>query len=229
MGQAQPILLSEEDHIRVSHAVAAAEGNSAGEIVTILTDRSDGYADIALAWAALAAFTALTVLSLLPNFYLGLYDRLFGSWGNEWTPRGIFALAASVAILKFLGVLLLQFWQPLKFALIPGIIKSARVRARAVTCFKVGAERRTHGRTGILIYLSMREHRAEIVADASIAAKVSPEVWGEAMAAMLTEIRVGRIGDGMIAAVERVGAVLAEHFPRHENDVNELPDRLIEV
>ena len=229
MGQAQPILLSEEDHIRVSQAVAAAEGNSAGEIVTILTDRSDGYADIALAWAALTAFTALTVLSVLPNFYLGLYDRLFGSWGNEWTARGIFALAASVAILKFLGVLLLQFWQPLKFALIPGIIKSARVRARSVTCFKVGAERRTHGRTGILIYLSMREHRAEIVADASIAAKVSPEVWGEAMAAMLTEIRAGRIGDGMIAAVERVGAVLAEHFPRHENDVNELPDRLIEV
>jgi len=35
--------------------------------------------------------------------------------------------------------------------------------------------------------------------------------------------------DGIIAAVERVGAVLAEHFPRAEDDVNELPDRLIEV
>ena len=229
MAGSRPILLSEADHARISAVVAAAEGNSAGEIVTILTDRSDGYADIALAWAALAAFTALTVLSLLPNFTLGLYDRLLGDWGSEWTAQGIFTLAASITILKFIAVLLLQLWQPLKFFLIPGIIKSARVRARAVTCFKVGAERRTHGRTGILIYLSMREHRAEIVADASIAAKVSPEVWGEAMAAMLTEIRAGRIGDGMVAAVERVGVVLAEHFPRHENDVNELPDRLIEV
>ena len=98
-----------------------------------------------------------------------------------------------------------------------------------MTCFKVGAERRTHGRTGILIYLSMREHRAEIVADAAIASLVSPEVWGEAMAAMLAELKQGRIADGMIAAVDRVGVVLAEHFPRHENDVNELPDRLIEV
>ncbi len=225
----QPILLSEADHLRVSAAVAAAEGHSAGEIVTILTDRSDGYADIALAWAALAAFTALTVLSLFPDFTLGIYDRLLGDWGSEWTARGIFSLAASVAILKFIAVLLLQLWQPLKFFFIPGIIKSARVRARAITCFKVGAERRTHGRTGILIYLSMREHRAEIVADASIADKVSPEVWGEAMAAMLAEIRAGRIGDGMVAAVERVGVVLAEHFPRYENDINELPDRLIEV
>jgi putative membrane protein len=229
MAGMQPILLSEADHARVSAAVAAAEAHSAGEIVTILTDRSDGYADIALAWAALAAFTALTVLSLFPDFYLGLYDRAFGSWGSEWTTRAIFTLAASVAILKFIGVLLLQLWQPLKFLLVPGPIKHARVRARAVTCFKVGAERRTHGRTGILIYLSMREHRAEIVADASIAAKVSPEVWGEAMAAMLVEIRAGRIGDGMVAAVEHVGVILAEHFPRHENDVNELPDRLIEV
>jgi putative membrane protein len=229
MSRPQPILLNEADHARISAAVASAEAGSAGEIVTILTDRSDGYADVALAWAALAAFTALTALSVFPDFTLGLYDRLLGRWGSEWTAQGIFTLAASVAILKFLGVLLLQLWQPLKFALIPGTIKSARVRARAVTCFKVGAERRTHGRTGILIYLSMREHRAEIVADASIAAKVSPEVWGAAMAAMLAEIRAGRIGDGMVAAVERVGAVLAEHFPRAENDTNELPDRLIEV
>jgi len=33
----------------------------------------------------------------------------------------------------------------------------------------------------------------------------------------------------MCAAVERVGVVLSEHFPRHDDDVNELPDRLIEV
>ena len=98
-----------------------------------------------------------------------------------------------------------------------------------MTCFKVGAERRTHGRTGILIYLSLAEHRAEIVADEAIASKVQAEVWGEAMAAMLAELHAGRVADGLIAAVEKVGAVLAQHFPRAEGDVNELPDRLIEV
>ena len=46
---------------------------------------------------------------------------------------------------------------------------------------------------------------------------------------MLVDIKAGRLADGMVAAVERVGAVLAEHFPRAENDINELPDRLIEV
>lgn len=213
----------------VSQAVRAAELNSAGEIVTIVTDRSDGYTDIALVWASLVAFTALTVLALFPDYYLALYDRIMGEWGKEWTAHGILSLAVAVAVLKFVSMMLLQLWQPLKFFLVPGVIKSARVRARAVTCFKVGAERRTHGRTGILIYLSMREHRAEIVADASIAEKVSPEVWGAAMAAMLAHIREGRIADGLVAGVEQVGAVLAQHFPRAADDQNELPDRLIEV
>jgi putative membrane protein len=49
------------------------------------------------------------------------------------------------------------------------------------------------------------------------------------MAAMLTELKQDRMADGLIAAVTRVGAVLAEHFPRAEDDHNELPDRLIEV
>ena len=48
----------------------------------------------------------------------------------------------------------------------------------------IEARVKTTGRTGVLIYLSMREHRAEIVADESIAAKVSAEVWGEAMGDM---------------------------------------------
>ena len=95
--------------------------------------------------------------------------------------------------------------------------------------FKVGAERRTHGRTGVLLYLSMREHRAEIVADQPIAAIVPAEVWGEAMADMLAEIKQGHIAEGLAAGVRDVGQVLSEHFPRSEDDENELPDRLIEV
>jgi putative membrane protein len=221
--------ISEADHDRVSAAVEAAEARTAGEIVTVVADRSDGYSDIALAWSAIVAFGALVVLALLPDFYLDKVDWLLDNWQHEWTPREIFTLAAVVAIAKFLGMWLLQLWPPLKFWLILPPIKTQRTFARAVSLFKVGAERRTHGRTGVLIYLSMREHRAQIIADEAIASKVPPETWGEAMAAMLAEIKRGRCADGMIAAVEKVGAVLAEHFPRAEDDTNELPDRLIEL
>lgn len=222
-------LLDEAGHERVNAAVTAAEATTSGEIVTIITDRSDGYVDVALAWASFAAMTALMVLSAWPDYWLTHYDRLTSEWGTQWTHRGILALALAVAVMKFIGVMLVQLWQPLKFALIPGIIKAARVRERAVTLFRAGTERRTTGRTGILIYLSLSEHRAEIVADAAIASKVSAEVWGEAMAAMLAHIRDGRLAEGLAAGVEKIGVVLAQHFPRAEDDINELPDRLIEV
>lgn len=221
--------LSKAEHDRVSSAVAAAEEHTAGEIVTVLAERSDGYHDIQIGWGLLAATTALAFLAVLPGFYLPLVDRVLGGWNHEWHPQAVFTLAVVVVVLKFVSVWAIQFWQPLKFFLIPPPVKKARVHEAAVRHFKVGAERRTHGRTGVLIYLSMSEHRAEIVADEAIARKVPAEVWGGAMADMLAHIREGRIAEGLATGIADVGAVLAEHFPRADDDVNELPDRLIEV
>ena len=213
----------------MSAAVSAAEADTSGEIVTVLAERSDGYSDVALVWAVFAAFTTLTVISLFPDFYLAKLTWITSAWNHSWTVSDAFALAAAVGIVKFAAVWLVQLWQPLKFFLIPPPIRTARVHERALAAFRIGAERRTHGRTGILIYLSAREHRAVILADEAIATKVDAEVWGDAMAAMLAEVRAGRIAEGMCAAVQRVGAVLAEHFPRDAEDTNELPDRLIEI
>lgn len=224
-----PSRLDEAGRQRVSKAVSTAEAQTSGEIVTILAERSDGYGDVALAWAAFAAFTALTMVSLWPDTFLSKLQLVSGGWNREWTAAHAFALAAALGIVKFAAVWLVQLWQPLKFLLIPGPIRDARVHERALTAFRIGAERRTHGRTGILIYLSLSEHRAEILADEAIAGKVDPAIWGDAMAAMLAELKQGRVAGGMCAAVERVGAVLAEHFPRGADDVNELPDRLIEI
>jgi putative membrane protein len=223
-----PLHLSEADHLAVSAAVATAEAQSAGEIVTIIAGESNSFHDVALLWSALVAFAALAALTLFPD-YLTKIDWVLGNWASEWSAQHVLALGLFAATAKFLAMWLLQLWRPLRLALVPGPLKHARVRDRAVRYFKVGAERRTHGRTGILIYLSLAEHRAEIVADAAIAAKVAPEVWGEAMAALIAEIRAGRPGAGMVAAVEQVGVVLAQHFPRADDDKNELPDRLIEL
>lgn len=221
--------LDETQHRIVSHAVAQVEQHTSGEIVTVLADRSDGYTDVALWWAIGVAFTAMTVFAMWPEFYLAKLDWLIGGWGHGWTQGEVLSITIGLGLLKFLGVWLLLLWVPLRFLLVPPPIKRQRVREQAVKHFKVGAERRTHGRTGVLIYLSMREHRAEIVADEAIAERVPAEVWGEAMADMLGEISKGCIAEGLAAGVRDVGKVLSEHFPRAEDDQNELPDRLIEV
>jgi putative membrane protein len=221
--------LNESGHRLVSQAVAAAEAQTSGEIVTVLAERSDGYTDVALLWAAGAAFTAMSVFAVFPQPFLDAWDASFGGWGHQWSTGELASMVIALGLIKFLAVLLVQQWQPLKFWMIPSPTKTIRVHNQAVRQFKVGADRRTTGRTGVMIYLSMAEHRAEIVADDSIAAKVPAEVWGEAMADMLSHIRKGDIAEGLAAGIRDVGFVLAEHFPRGENDVNELPDRLIEV
>ena len=96
--------------------------------------------------------------------------------------RELLTLLMFFAALKFTVVLLILKWMPLRLALTPGATKTRRVRRRAVTVFQAGAERRTVGRTGILIYLSMGERRAEIVADEAItkvtdAAKPGARPW----------------------------------------------------
>ncbi|MEQ1498766.1 MAG: hypothetical protein ABL914_08880 [Novosphingobium sp.] len=226
---AAQFILTEADRAAVSQAVARAEDQTAGEIVTIMADRSDSYHDVALWWSAAAAMTALAVASWFAPLCLGLIDQMTGAWQTEWSPGRVLGLALFIAVAKFIAAYLILLWQPLRMALVPGPLKHRRVRTRAVTSFKIGAERRTHGRTGVLIYLSVAEHRAEIIADEAIAGKVSPEVWGAAMAGLIGEIRAGRAGHGLVLAIEAVGTVLAEHFPRAEGDINELPDRLIEV
>lgn len=221
--------LDQDEHDIVSKAVAAAELTTSGEIVTVLADRSDGYTDVALWWALGLSFTAMSVIAAFPEPVLGWLDSLSGGWETDWTRGQVLTLVLGVGVVTLLITLAIQLWQPLKYRMIPSPVTALRVREAAIRHFKVGAERRTHGRTGVLLYLSMREHRAEIVADDSIASQVPPEVWGEAMVDMLAEVSKGCIAQGLAAGVRDVGIVLAEHFPRDADDKNELPDRLIEV
>src|SRR5687767_6880716 len=221
--------LSEEDHAEVSRAVAAAEARSDGEIVTIVTDISDSYHDTALHWAMLVLIGTLAIFAAFPSALHFWFETFLGGWRPEPTLGELLTLLLVLSVAKFTVVLLILKHLPLRLALTPSATKTRRVRRRSIAIFKAGAERRTVGRTGILIYLSMAERRAEIVADEAITKVTTPETWGEAMAALLVEVKAGRPADGIVAAVERVGEVLKQHFPRLETDTNEIPDKLIEL
>lgn len=221
--------LTEQDRANISAAVAAAEANSDGEIVTVATPISDSYHDVALHWALVPLFAVLAWAAWRPSALTWWYDFLFGGWNPEPTMSELLTLLLVFAALKFTVALLVLRWMPLRLALTPGATKHRRVRRRAVSIFLAAASGRTAERTGILIYLSLAERRAEIVADEAITKVTTPEVWGDAMAVMIADLREGRPGDGICAAVEKVGAILAEHFPKSDNNPNELPDALIEL
>lgn len=222
-------LLSEADHAKVSAAIAAAEATTDGEIVAVTTPLSDRYHDVALHWAVVALVLVLAWAAWRPDLLSWGFDRILGGWRPEPTLGELLTFLMVLAVLKFTAVLLVLKWMPLRLALTPGATKHRRVHKRAVDLFKAAAERRTEGRTGILIYLSMRERRAEIVADDAITKVTTPDTWGEAMEVLLADVRDGRPGDGIAAAVQRIGFVLAEHFPKSAADSNEIPDKLIEL
>jgi putative membrane protein len=221
--------LSQADHEKVSTAIAAAEANSNGEIVAVATPISDPYHDVALHWAVLVLILVLAWAAWCPACLQWWYDTLLGGWNADPTLGELLTFLMLLAVLKFTAVLLILKWMPLRLILTPAPTKHRRVRRRAVAVFRAAAERRTVGRTGILIYLSMAERRAEIVADEAILKVTDEHTWGEAMAVLLEPVRDGRPGDGIVAAIERVGVVLAEHFPRSATDANEIPDKLIEL
>ena len=221
--------LSDADHEKVSAAIAGAEANTNGEIVAVATPISDAYHDVALHWALVPLFAVLAWAAWRPTALQWWYDFLVGGWNPDPTLGQLLTLLMVFAALKFTVALLILKWMPLRLALTPGATKHRRVRRRAIAVFKAAAERRTVGRTGILIYLSIAERRAEIVADEAILKVTDGETWVEAMASLLEHVREGRAADGICAAIERVGVVLAEHFPRSENDRNEIPDKLIEL
>ena len=213
---------------RVGAAVHDAEAGTSGEIVTIVADRSDAYHDVGLHYAILAMLLVPVLFAGFPAWPDKLLALVTSGWGERTMPE-LYVLLFILMTLVFLIVRYTLAIMPLRLALTPKATRRRRVRRRAIELFKVGTEARTTGRTGILIYLSMGEHMAEIVADAAIHASVAESEWGDAMVALIAEVREGRVADGMVAAVGKVGAILNAHLPRADDDLNELPDRVIEL
>lgn len=221
--------LSQEDRDLVTAAVTAAERDSAGEVVTIVADQSDAYHDVGLHYAVLAMLLVPATLAAVPQSWLDWATGFWLGWNAEPTRAQVMLYLFAKLAGTFLVVRLLLAWRPLRMALTPGWTKTRRVRRRAIILFRAACEMRTSGRTGVLVYLSLAEHRAEIVADRAITEKVEPEVWGEAMANLVAEVKAGRPGQGLAKAVERIGEVLAAALPPVAANPNELPDRLVEL
>ncbi len=212
----------------IADAVHAAEAGTSGEVVTIVADRSDSYHDVALVYTAFAMVLVPVLFAAWPTLPEAVLSLFTGGWAVP-LPRELmlitFVAMVTAAAIIYVGMHFL----PGRFFFTPRALRRRRVRKRAIDLFRVGTEARTIGRTGILIYLSLDERMAEIVADSAIHTAVPDAHWGDAMTALVAQVREGRIADGMIAAIGKVGTILSANLPRAADDANELPDRLIEL
>jgi putative membrane protein len=202
-------MISQADRARITDAIRAEETRTSGEIFCVIARYSSDYRLVPLAWAA-----ALALLVPAPLIYLTLW------------PASLIYL---VQLVVFVAAALALSLPAIRVHIVPRRTRHERAHAEAMRQFFAQGLDQTENRTGVLIYASLAERYAEIVADAGIHAKVTPEVWDRAIAALVAGMREGRAGDGFVAAIERCGAVLAEHFPPGALNRDELPNKLVEI
>ncbi|TIV10731.1 MAG: TPM domain-containing protein, partial [Mesorhizobium sp.] len=117
----------------------------------------------------------------------------------------------------------------LRIHLVPRRLRYQAAHANAIKQFLARNVHRTTARTGVLVFVSIAEHYAEVIADSGIDSRVGQDVWDSVVRDLTAHARDDRLADGFIKAIEATGAVLAEHFPVSTGDSNELDDHLVEI
>jgi len=192
------------DTKQIEAAVKQAEGGTTGEIVVQVVPSSDAYAGVTGAWA----FVGLVLASVLA----------YSSW--HFTLLGFVECQA----IGLFGLALLSQIPTLRRLTLPKKLAAARVHRESLAHFTALGLAQTKERTGILIYISLLEHRVEILADSGIHAKVGAGYWDKQVAQIIRGIREGRETEGVCLAIGEMGKQLAEHFPGRHHNPNELSD-----
>ena len=205
-------LLSKDDCHKIEEAVRAAESKTSGEIIPMLVHSS-----VSLRASRWILFISLM---LVLAFGLNFFETHFYSWQYIAAELGFGIMAALISFMVPLHSECLRF-------LLPNSDVQRLVEQRAELEFYRLGINGTNRRSGILIFVSLAEHRAVVLADKVIADKLPANTWNEVLTVLLSGIKVGRAGQGYIDAVNHSAKILAEHFPEIVSDENELSNRLV--
>lgn len=203
------MVLTDADRARIIEAIRQAETRTSGEIYCVFTRASSSYRVFPLAWSA-----GIALLVPLPLIYL-----------TTWPAIVIYLLQLS----SFLGALYLLTREGVRYRLVPRRAKRERAHQEALRQFASHGLQHTELRTGVLIFVSVAERYAEILADAGIDQKVSSDVWDKAVKTLLSDIAAGRAADGFVTTIDACATVLAEHFPPGAINRDELPNAIVEL
>jgi putative membrane protein len=198
--------VSTEDRERISTAIRAAEARTSGEIVCVLAQTSSDTTALPI---LVAAILALALPWLLVGFTSLPVNRIL-----------------LLQVIAFFGLAAMLCLPRIRVALMPRAMRRAVAHRVALEQFMIRGIAHKKERTGILIFVSLAERYARIVADDGIAAQVPQSEWQKAVDALTAHIVSGRIADGFIAAIDVCGNVLAKNFPRSGTSRDELPDRI---
>lgn len=207
--------LTKDEQQRVSEATRLAEGRTSGEIVPMVVSASHDYPMAAVVGAV---FFALPLSLLFTPFVAA---PLWLGHQDMWIFLALFCLLALPAHL------LVKKSVFLKRLFLDKDQVEEEVREAAVTAFFSEKLYKTKAENGILIFISVLEHRVWVLADSGINSRISQEEWQEIVNLITRGIREKRQCEAICEAIGRVGDILEKHFPLGPDDHNELHDLII--
>ncbi|MCR9136902.1 MAG: TPM domain-containing protein [Alphaproteobacteria bacterium] len=209
------VILTEEEHARVSQAVKDVERQTSGEIHCVVCRQSDDYflaAGFVLACTAIGITFLISWLSF--RFWLDIDPT-------------ILSMIQVLAFVAGLGVI--RLWPSLCLRLVPKSLRYRRAHANAVRQFLAHNIHATENRTGVLVFVSLAERYAEIIADSGLSAHIDQAEWNRIIGDLTVGVSHGRIADALIEAVQQSGLLLVRHYRAGPENRNELPDHVVEI
>ena len=93
--------------------------------------------------------------------------------------------------------------------------------------FDESGMRNTREHNGALIVMMPRVKKVVILGDRALHELVGDDYWQQAVAAMVREMHHLGPLDAIREGLRRLGDTLAVHWPRKDDDINELPDEIV--
>jgi putative membrane protein len=104
--------------------------------------------------------------------------------------------------------------------------RERRVLQAARATFLEKAMADTRGRTGVLLFISLAERVAVVVADLGVRQAIPAAVWDPAVSAVTGAVARGATASELLAPISALAAVAGKYLPRAHDDVNELADEV---
>lgn len=205
-------ILKPDQIAKISAAVAKAESGTSGEIVPMIVGRSSVIGHLPL-YAGFIFFSIAAVVSIEVRPYW-----LFLWWGLPLAILLLGCIVAGYIVTRFDSV---QRW------LIPSSDEESQVWNRASAEWALNQVKKTKNRTGILLFVSVMERKAIILADEGVAKHYPQETWQAVVEGLTDHLKKGDWTEGFETAIQRCGEILKMHLPAGSSDVNEISNRII--
>ncbi len=214
---------ADDDKARIVKAVALAESKTSAEIVPVVATASGRYdrpEDI-------VGLVVGAILGIVVWLLFAAYAPPAPDWGLSLSALELPLIVIALVAGFMLGAFMASRVGWLRALFTPRLQMRDEVAARARAVFFDSRVHHTEGQTGVLVFVSLYERTAAVIADKAVAEKVGQGALDEIRDTLVTGLKAGDLTEALCAALKTAGERLGAVLPRDEADVNELPDALV--